>query len=141
VNRIAVRAAVHVAAVFALYLSAAMLIPAAVDLYFGNDDWRVFAFSALFMGGLALAVALATQGRAPPVTTRFGFLLVNLLWLTLAIAGAVPFMASSLDMNMADAFFESVSGITTTGSTVINGLDRAPAVSASSRLAFFSCLF
>jgi trk system potassium uptake protein TrkH len=103
-----------------------MLIPAAVDLYFGNDDWRVFAFSALFMGGLALAVALATQGRAPPVTTRFGFLLVNLLWLTLAIAGAVPFMASSLDMNMADAFFESVSGITTTGSTVINGLDRAP---------------
>lgn len=126
VNRIAVRAAIHVAAVFAIYLSAAMLIPAAVDLYFGNRDWRVFAFSALFMGGLALAVALATQGRAPPVTTRFGFLLVNLLWLTLAIAGAVPFMASSLEMSLADAFFESVSGITTTGSTVINGLDNAP---------------
>jgi trk system potassium uptake protein TrkH len=126
VNRIAVRAAIHVAAVFALYLSAAMLIPAAVDLYFGNRDWRAFAFSALFMGGLAMAVALATQGRAPPVTTRFGFLLVNLLWLTLAIAGAVPFMASSLEMSVADAFFESVSGITTTGSTVINGLDNAP---------------
>ncbi len=125
-NRIAVRAAIHVAAVFALYLSAAMLIPAAVDLYFGNRDWRVFAFSALFMGGLAMAVALATQGRAPPVTTRFGFLLVNLLWLTLAIAGAVPFLASSLEMSLADAFFESVSGITTTGSTVINGLDKAP---------------
>ncbi|MBA3447757.1 MAG: TrkH family potassium uptake protein, partial [Pseudaminobacter sp.] len=46
--------------------------------------------------------------------------------LTLAIAGAVPFMASSLDMSLADAFFESVSGITTTGSTVINGLDSAP---------------
>jgi trk system potassium uptake protein TrkH len=126
VNRVAVRAAIHVAAVFAIYLSAAMLIPAAVDLYFGNRDWRVFAFSALFMGGLAMAVALATQGRAPPVTTRFGFLLVNLLWLTLAIAGAVPFLASSLEMSLADAFFESVSGITTTGSTVINGLDNAP---------------
>ncbi len=125
-NRIAVRAAIHVAAVFALYLSAAMLIPAAVDLYFGNRDWRAFAFSALFMGGLAMAVALATQGRAPPVTTRFGFLLVNLLWLTLAIAGAVPFMTSSLELSVADAFFESVSGITTTGSTVINGLDNAP---------------
>lgn len=125
-NRIAVRAAIHVAAVFAIYLSAAMLIPAAVDLYFNNRDWRAFAFSALFMGGLAMAVALATQGRAPPATTRFGFLLVNLLWLTLAIAGAVPFMASSLEMSVADAFFESVSGITTTGSTVINGLDNAP---------------
>ena len=109
-----------------MYLSAAMLIPAAVDLYFNNRDWRAFAFSALFMGGLAMAVALATQGRAPPATTRFGFLLVNLLWFTLAIAGAVPFMASSLEMSVADAFFESVSGITTTGSTVINGLDNAP---------------
>ena len=109
-----------------MYLSAAMLIPAAVDLYYGSKDWRAFAFSALFMGGLAMAVALATQGRPPQATTRFGFLLVNLLWLTLAIAGAVPFLASSLGLSLADAFFESVSGITTTGSTVINGLDKAP---------------
>ncbi|RJG45088.1 MULTISPECIES: TrkH family potassium uptake protein [unclassified Mesorhizobium] len=125
-NRVAIRAAIHVAAVFAIYLSAAMLIPAAVDLYYGNKDWRVFAFSALFMGGLAMAVALATHGNAPPVTSRFGFLLVNLLWLTMALAGTVPFLASSLDMSITDAVFESVSGITTTGSTVINGLDHAP---------------
>ncbi|MGB3387892.1 MAG: TrkH family potassium uptake protein [Pseudaminobacter sp.] len=125
-NRIAIRAAIHVAAVFAMYLSAAMLIPAIVDLYYGNDDWQVFGFSSLFMGGLAMAVALATRGNAPPVSTRFGFLLVNLLWLTLALAGAVPFLASSLEMSLTDAVFESVSGITTTGSTVINGLDRAP---------------
>jgi trk system potassium uptake protein TrkH len=103
-----------------------MLIPAAVDLYYGNRDWQVFAFSALLLGGLALAVTLATQGRPPQVTTRFGFLLVNLLWLTLAVAGAVPFVMSSLGMSLTDAFFESVSGITTTGSTVINGLDHAP---------------
>ncbi|PWJ79448.1 trk system potassium uptake protein TrkH [Pseudaminobacter salicylatoxidans] len=103
-----------------------MLIPAVVDLYYGNNDWRAFGFSALFMGGLAMAVALATQGHPPQATTRFGFLLVNLLWLTLAIAGAVPFLASSLDMSVTDAFYESVSGITTTGSTVINGLDQAP---------------
>lgn len=125
-NRSAIRAAIHVAAVFAIYLSVAMLLPAVADLYFGNEDWTVFAFSALFMGGLALAVALATQGRPPQVTTRFGFLLVNLLWFTLGLAGAVPFMMSSLDMSITDAFFESVSGITTTGSTVINGLDHAP---------------
>ncbi|BCH33389.1 Trk system potassium uptake protein [Mesorhizobium sp. L-8-10] len=125
-NRNAVRAAIHIAAVFAIYLSAAMLIPAAVDLYFGHRDWQVFTFSALSMGGLALAVAMATQGRPPQVTTRFGFLLVNLLWFTLAVAGAVPFMLSSLDLSITDAFFESVSGITTTGSTVINGLDQLP---------------
>ena len=125
-NRIAVRAAIHIAAVFAIYLSVAMLLPAAVDLYYGNDDWRSFAFTALFMGGLSLAIALATQGRVPPANTRFGFLLVNFLWITLAIAGAVPFMTSSLQLSVTDAFFESVSGITTTGSTVISGLDTAP---------------
>ena len=125
-NRSAIRAAIHIASVFALYLALTMLIPAIVDLATGNDDWQVFAFSALFLGGLALAVALATQGRPPPATTRFGFLLVNLLWLTLAVAGAVPFMASSLELSVADAFFESVSGITTTGSTVISGLDTLP---------------
>ncbi|MBA3447418.1 MAG: TrkH family potassium uptake protein [Pseudaminobacter sp.] len=125
-NRAAIRAAIHVAAIFALYLSAAMLLPAAVDLYMGHEDWRVFGFSALFTGALSLAVALASHGRPPTVTTRFGFLLVNLLWLTMAMAGTVPFLFSSLDLSLTDAVFESVSGITTTGSTIINGLDSAP---------------
>ncbi|MDQ6435517.1 TrkH family potassium uptake protein [Mesorhizobium sp. LHD-90] len=125
-NRSAVRAAAHVAAVFAIYLSVAMLLPALIDLYYGNPDWKAFAFSALFVGGFALAVALATQGRPPAATTRFGFLLVNMLWFTLAVAGAVPLMLSSLQLSPTDAFFEAVSGVTATGATVINGLDSAP---------------
>ncbi|MEI5682491.1 TrkH family potassium uptake protein [Mesorhizobium sp. CCNWLW179-1] len=125
-NKVALRSAIHMASVFALYLSITMLIPAAADLYSGNDDWRVFIISGAFMGGLAAAVMLATHGAAPPVTTRFGFLLVNLLWLTMAVAGAVPLYVSSLGMSLADALFESVSAITTTGSTVITGLDTKP---------------
>jgi trk system potassium uptake protein TrkH len=126
VQYLAVRAAIHIASVFAIYLSFAMLVPAAVDLYFGNSDWQVFAFSAFFTGGLALAVALATQGRPPPISSRFGFLVVNLLWLTTSAIGAVPLIASSLDLSLADAIFETVSGITTTGGTVIVGLDNLP---------------
>ena len=111
---------------FAIYLSLAMLIPAAVDLFYGREDWKVFAFCGFFLGGLSLAVTLATRGRAPPATTRFGFLLVNMLWITMAIAGAIPMLAStSMDLTLGDAIFESVSGITTTGGTVINGLDHA----------------
>jgi trk system potassium uptake protein TrkH len=126
VNRAAVRAAIYISAVFALYLSAAMLLPAAVDLYYGHDDWYVFAASAAITGGSALAIALATHGNAPPVSTRFGFLLVNSLWLTMAVAGSLPLLISSLELSLADAFFESVSAITTTGSTVITGLDEKP---------------
>jgi trk system potassium uptake protein TrkH len=126
VQSFAFRAAIHIAAIFGIYLSLAMLIPAFVDLYQGNPDWRVFALSAFFTGGLSLAVALATQGRPPPVSSRFGFLMVNLLWATTAMVGAVPFLASSLEMSLADAIFESVSATTTTGSTVLSGLDFLP---------------
>ena len=123
---LAVRAAIHVASVFAIYLSFAMLIPAAVDLYVGNPDWQVFGFSALFTGGLGLAVAMATQGRPPVLSSRFGFLLVNLLWLTTCMIATVPLYMSSFDLGIADAFFEAVSGLTATGGTVLTGLDHAP---------------
>jgi trk system potassium uptake protein len=129
VQYLAIRAAIHIASILAIHLSAAMLIPAAVDLYYGNDDWRVFAFSAFFTGGLALAVAMATQGRAPVISSRFGFLVVNLLWLTACIVGAVPLFASSLDLRLADVIFEATSAITATGATVLIGLDgMAPGI-------------
>lgn len=120
------RAAIHVSSVFAIYLAAMMLIPAGVDLYYKNDDWKVFVFSMLMVGGIGMAIALATRDKPPPVSPRFGFLLVNMLWLTVAGAGAVPLGLSSLDLSFTDAVFESMSGVTATGSTVINGLDRAP---------------
>ncbi|UUP19281.1 TrkH family potassium uptake protein [Nitratireductor thuwali] len=123
---LAIRAAIHIASAFALYLSVAMLIPAAVDAYYGNDDWRVFAFSSFFTGGLALAVSMATQGRQPPISSRFGFLVVNLLWFTACLVGAVPLLAASVELGLADAVFESVSGVTATGATVIVGLDGLP---------------
>ena len=123
---LAIRTAIHIAAIFAIYLSLAMFIPAGVDLYFGNEDWQVFAFSAVLTGGLALAVAAATQGRPPVLSARFGFFVVNLLWLTTCTVGAIPFLTSSLEISLTDAVFESVSGITTTGGTVLTGLDSLP---------------
>lgn len=126
VNKQAIRAAVHVAAVFAMYLSLAMLIPAAVDLYFGNRDWQVFLLSALLVGGTAVAVMLATWGSKPHGNTRFALFLVNLLWLTLAVAGAIPFMLSSLDLSFTDAMFEAMSGVTATGSSILSNVEACP---------------
>jgi len=106
-----------------------MLIPAMVDLYYSNDDWKVFTLSAFFTGGLSLAAAMATRGNPVKFSKRLGFLVVNLLWLTLSIAGAVPLYLSSIGLDPVDALFESVSAVTTTGSTVISGLDHlAPGI-------------
>lgn len=122
-SAIQIRAAIHVAAVFAGYLSLAMLLPAAADLFYGHPDWQVFAFSAFIVGGGALVVAIATHGTPPPVSPRFGFLVINLLWVTMAIAGSVPFIMSSIDLSLTDAMFEAVSGVTTTGSTILVNLE------------------
>jgi len=96
------------------------------DIYFGYDDWMVF-FSCMiitaFFGG---ALILSNMGHEFNVNTRQAFLLTNSVWLSLAIFGALPFWFSSLEMSFTDSFFESMSGITTTGSTVITGLDYAP---------------
>lgn len=125
-NTQAIRAAIHVAAVFAMYLSIAMLIPALVDLYFGNPDWQVFLLSTMLVGGVAVAVMLATRGSKPHGNTRFALLVVNLLWLTLAVAGAIPFMLSSMNLSFTDAVFESVSGVTATGSSILPTVEMLP---------------
>ncbi|AKI00438.1 Trk-type K+ transport system, membrane component [Hoeflea sp. IMCC20628] len=121
-----IRSAVFIASMAGLYLSAAMLVPAAVDFYFDNPDWRVFTVSSFSVGAVCLAAATATRGANAPFSRRLGFLLVNLLWVVLSVTGAIPFYLASLGLDMADALFESVSAVTTTGATVISGLDSAP---------------
>lgn len=125
-NANTLRSAVHVSAIFAFYLATMMLIPGLVDLYYDNPDWVVFAGSASGIGGMSALLAVATRGGTPVVSTRFTFLLVNLLWLTFAGCAAVPFAISSLDLSIADAVFEAVSGATASGSTVLSGLDTMP---------------
>ncbi|MEP3436444.1 MAG: TrkH family potassium uptake protein [Hoeflea sp.] len=121
-----IRSAVFIASMAGLYLSAAMLVPAMVDFYSGNPDWQVFAVASFAVGAICLASAAANRGANAPFSRRLGFLVVNLLWITLSVTGAIPFYLASLGLDMADALFESVSAVTTTGATVISGLDAAP---------------
>ncbi len=116
----------HIAAILGIYLAGAMLVPAMVDLYYGHPDWPIFTASAFMVGGLSLATFMATRMGPPPFSKKFGFVLVNLLWAVFSVVGAIPLWLSSLDLDFAQALFESVSAITTTGGTVIVGLDDAP---------------
>ncbi len=120
------RSAFHVAAVSGMYLATAMLVPARVDLYYRDPHWKVFAVSAFLTGGLSLLTATATRGTPPVFSKRFGFILVNVLWVVFSVAGALPIYFSSLGITLGQAIFESVSAVTTTGSTAISGLDHMP---------------
>jgi len=106
-------------------LAGVMLIPAAVDAALANPDWRAFAESAAVTGFIGGALVLATQHAAPfELSLRQAFLLTVACWLTVTAFSALPFLGLGLDYT--DAFFEAISGITTTGSTVITGLDGLP---------------
>lgn len=107
-------------------LSGTMLIPALVDLHAGNEDWKVFALSMLCTGFFGVLLILVTRERNFEIGVRQAFLLTTLSWTLLAVFGALPMIFSQLNMSITDAIFESTSGITTTGSTVIVGLDNAP---------------
>ncbi len=107
-------------------LGAAMFLPALVDIAVGNDDWLVFAGSAMLTLFIGVAFALMTWGHAGNLSVREAFILVVSVWTMLPAFAALPFAFSGLELSYTDAFFEAMSGLTTTGSTVITGLDTAP---------------
>ncbi len=108
-------------------LGATMTIPMTMDLVIGNGHWPVFAgasvVTVLTGAGMALACANASQAR---LSIQQTFLLTVAVWVTLPIFGAIPFVTGATEARGVDAFFEAVSGLTTTGSTVFTGLERLP---------------
>ncbi len=107
-------------------LAVGMIIPAAVDAVAGNPEWQVFAMSAGVTMFVGVAMALTSRAGGTSFTVRQAFVMTTLSWIAITVFAALPFAFSELDMSFTDAFFEAMSGITTTGSTVITGLDSAP---------------
>ena len=108
-------------------LGVAMLIPLLVDLAEGRGQWPVFLQSAVItlVGGLAIALACAS-GVKEGLTIQQTFLLTSSVWVALPVFGAIPFILGETDARVVDAVFEAMSGLTTTGATVFNGLDDLP---------------
>ncbi|WP_312846760.1 TrkH family potassium uptake protein [Stappia sediminis] len=106
-------------------LGAGMLLPVAVDVAARNPDWQAFVISALITSLCGLLLAVSCSGHLTEgLTIRQAFLLTGLAWLVLPAFGALPFLW--LGISYTDAIFEAVSGFTTTGSTILTGLDGLP---------------
>ena len=101
----------------------AMLIPMSFDLYYNNDDWIQFFYSSLITFFIGIILYFSFRKKNIKLGIREAFLLTISSWIVISLFGAIPFIYSSSSLSYTDAFFESVSGITTTGSTVINNLD------------------
>ena len=102
-----------------------MMIPAVADIFYGYwEAGEQFAVSAALCVAASSLICLMTGGEKEPLRIKEMFLTTALIWVGYSLLSAVPFYLSNYDISWTDAVFESVSGLTTTGSTVLRGLDR-----------------
>jgi trk system potassium uptake protein len=120
------RPVAHLIGLLCLTLGAIMLVPAALDWQLGHDNWKVFTRAAFVTMLAGACVALATRSTLDGLGRRQSFVLTSGVWLVLPAFGALPFMLGEPYLSWTDAYFEAVSGMSTTGATVIVGLDDLP---------------
>ncbi len=110
-----------------LVMTVFMFPPALTDAVAGEGDWRVFAGSAFVTGFAGLMLVMTSRGNwSPQVSLKEGFVLTVTSWVVMCAVAAIPFVFFNGHISPVDAWFEAVSGLTTTGSTVLAGLDRMP---------------
>ncbi len=108
-------------------LGLTMLAPMVADIAAGNGHWPVFlecAFLTILSGGL-MALASA-NGVSKGLSIRQTFLVVTTTWLALPAFGSLPFILGASNLGITNAMFEAMSGLTTTGATVITGIEALP---------------
>ncbi|MDR6954506.1 trk system potassium uptake protein TrkH [Ancylobacter sp. 3268] len=108
-------------------LGTTMMIPALVDVMAGEGDFIIYAATAAITVFVGLSLWLAGRtGEVELLGLRQAFILTTLSWVLLSLFAAIPFMWSETRLSFADAYFEAMSGLTTTGATVIANLDDRP---------------
>lgn len=121
------RPVLYITGILLSILAIGMAVPMLVDIYYGSPDWRVFFLCVMLTSFFGGTLVLANTGEEHfTLTIRQTFLLMALSWPAIALFGALPLWLCQLELSFTDAFFESMSGITTTGATIITGLDSAP---------------
>ncbi|MBU93448.1 MAG: potassium transporter TrkH [Chloroflexi bacterium] len=101
-----------------------MLIPMTVDLIYKNNDWSIFMLSSFFTFFIGIVLYFSFKNKKNKINLSQAFILTVLSWIVIAIFSSLPFVFSSSKLDFTNAFFESISGITTTGATVIINLDN-----------------
>ena len=116
----------HVLSQLIMIFSVTMLAPLAVALWYDDSAQLVYdeSFVATFVAGAV--IWLFTRVHKRELQSRDGFLLVTLVWTVLPMFATLPLMLYIDGLSFTDAYFETVSGITTTGATVLSGLDKLP---------------
>jgi trk/ktr system potassium uptake protein len=119
-------AVLHVLSVLMLIFALAMLLPLGVSFVYGDPARHAYYEGVLVTLASGAILWAGTRSRRAELQPRDSFLLVALVWTVLPCFAAVPLLSHLPALTFTDAYFEAVAALTTTGSTVLSGLDRLP---------------
>ena len=118
---------IRIVGILVMCFSITMLAPAFIALIYGDGGGRAFIESFVISATAGALLWWFCRGHKQELRSREGFLIVVAFWVVLGSLGAIPFMLfEHPDLTLSSAFFESFSGLTTTGATTIVGLDNLP---------------
>ena len=118
------KAIINLFSILVLFFSFSYVFPIVVSIVFNDNSLYLFLPAFIFVGILGLIGFLSTKGVQRDLSSKDGFVIIVMFWLVLSLAGSIPFYLSG--MSPIDSFFESMSGITTTGATVISNIESLP---------------
>jgi trk system potassium uptake protein TrkH len=108
-----------------IFLAGSMLLPIPFSIYYGEADFWYFIISAVITFSIGFLSFKLTK-RERDVRAREGFAIVTLGWTFFSLFGCLPFLLSGEISSLTDAFFETMSGFTTTGATILNDIEKLP---------------
>ena len=103
-----------------------LFIPLITEIIYQTESWQSYAVPILLYLIVGGSMVITNRNVELKISTKEAFIITVLSWMLLALLSAVPFIYTKVNLSLIDALFESMSGITTTGSTVINNLDYLP---------------
>ena len=115
---------INLFSVLVMLFSISLLAPLAISFLFQDGVGHIFLTTLIAAFAPALLAWSITRNSKEEMGVKDGFIIITLFWVVLSLVGSMPFVLSG--MSFIDSFFESMSGITTTGATVISGLDSLP---------------
>ena len=110
--------------VLILFFSFSFVFPIFISIIFNDDAFYIFLKTFISISLVGVVGLILTRNINNELSQKDGFVIIVMFWVVLSFAGSIPFYLSG--MSIIDSFFESMSGITTTGATVISNIDALP---------------
>lgn len=120
-----IKSVLHILGALLVFVGLSLLFPIAFSLYYHDGDFLALFYSLLITVSVGAALWKFIPGR-PELGIREGFAVVSFGWVLLAAFGALPYMFSAVEISYTDAFFETMSGFTTTGATILTDVEALP---------------